>query len=294
MKLKRNYKSIDELLQVDVFEKDKFKRYCELVVGVLILSLAFNFFMFPSKIISGFSGIAIIINGLININTTQTIFTLTAILLIIGWFALGEEKIKMTVAGALLYPVFLEITEPIMSFVTFDSSDMLLSVVFGGFLSGIGSGLVFKAGFSTGGADTLIQILNKYLKISLGTANMLINSTIIILGVFVFGIQAFLYSLIFLYISSLVMDKIILGISSAKAFYIITEHEEEVKTYIMKKLNRGVTIIDAKGGFTNHKEKVLMCIIPTKDYFKLKETIDYIDKKAVLLITDVYQSEGSR
>ena len=90
------------------------------------------------------------------------------------------------------------------------------------------------------------------------------------------------------------MDRIILGISSSKAFYIITDHENEIKTYIMKKLGRGVTAIEARGGFTNNKEKILMCIVPTREYVILKEVISEIDDKAVLLITDVYESIGSR
>lgn len=294
MLFKRESKRVEEILQLDVFKRTKAKRYTELIVGVIILALTFNFFMFPIKIISGFSGVAIIINKLTGISSAQTILTFTIILLIIGWFTIGEEKIKLTVAGALLYPLLLELTQPLTNYITLDTSDVLLAVLFGSALYGVGSGLVFKAGFSTGGVDTLMQIMSKYLKISLGKSNLIINAIIIVTGALVFGINILLYSLVFLYISSIVMDKIILGTSSSKAFYIITEHEQDVKTYIMKKLDRGVTMIEAKGGFTNHKEKILLCIVPTKDYFRLKEAINIIDKNAVLLITDVYQAEGSR
>ena len=294
MIFKKENKALEELLQMDFSKKSRPRRYLELVIGVIILALAFNLFMLPNKIVSGFSGIAVIFSSLFNINASLLIMIMTVILLIVGLFTLGKETIKKTLFGALLYPVMVALTEPLVNYIIIDNSDILLSVLFGGFLTGVGSGLVFRGGFSTGGADTIMQIMNKYLKISLGKANLIINIVIITGGVFAFGWTRLMYSLVCLYIASLVMDRIILGISSSKAFYIITDHENEIKTYIMKKLGRGVTAIEARGGFTNNKEKILMCIVPTREYVILKEVISEIDDKAVLLITDVYESIGSR
>lgn len=294
MILKKKNKTIEEILQIDFSKKGLARRYLELVIGVILLSLAFNLFMLPNKIVHGFSGLAVIFNSLFNIEASLLIMIFTLILLLVGLFTLGRQKIKMTLLGALLYPVMVKLTEPLVNYIVIDNTDVWLSVLFGGFLIGIGSGLVFRAGFSTGGADTVIQIMNKYLKISLGKASLIFNTIIIACGVFTFGLTRLMYSLVCLYIVCIVMDRVILGISSSKAFYIITEHEEEIKTYIMKKLGRGITAIEARGGFTNHKEKILMCIIPTREYFILKEAIKEIDEKAVLLITDVYESIGGR
>lgn len=291
---KKRSSVLDEVMEMDFFKKDRFGRYFELVIGVILNALAFNLFMFPHKIISGFSGIAIILNEMFNIDAFLIILILTVLLLIIGLFTLGEDKIKLTIVGALLYPLFVKITEPLVGYIIIDNPDSLLSVLFGGFLYGIGSGLIFRAGFSTGGSDTVVQIISKYLKVSLGKANLYVNVVIIIAGVFTFGLTMLMYSLLFLYIVSIVMDRIILGISSAKAFYIITDREEEIKTYIMKKLGRGVTMIEARGGFSNNKEKILMCIIPTSEYFILQEAVSELDKQAVLLVTDVYQAKGNR
>ena len=280
---------INDVLKIDVFNNRKFKRYLGLLVGVLLEALAFNYFLLPNKILAGFSGLAIILNNFLQIDVALILFILTILLLIIGIFVLDEEKIRMTILGALLYPFFIKITEPLTSYLVFDNSDVLLSVLFGGVLFGIGSGLIFKGGFSTGGIDTLVQIMNKYLKIPLSKSYFITNFIIITIGILVFGINLLLYSLIFLYISSILMDKIILGTSSSKVFYIITNHEVEIKAYIMKKINCGVTEIEAKGGFSNEKKKILMCIVPTKDYFRLHEAINIIDKDAILLVTDVYQ-----
>ena len=291
----KSKKKINEnILPFDFSRKGRIRRYLELVAGVFVLALAFNLFMLPNRIVSGFSGIAVIFSSLFNLDASVFILFMTVILLIVGIFALGKEKIMLTIFGALLYPALVKLTEPLINYITIDNSDVLLSVLFGGLLTGVGSGLVFRAGFSTGGSDTLIQIMNKYLNISLGKANLIINIIIISGGVFAFGWTRLMYSLVCLYIVSLVMDRIILGISNSKSFYIITEHEAEIKTYIMQKLGRGVTAIEARGGFTNNKEKILMCIVPTREYFILKNVVNKIDKNAVLLITDVYETKGSR
>ncbi len=293
MKFNKN-DQLEKILQLDILKKERPRRYLELITGVFLLAIAFNLFMFPNKIVLNFSGIAIIINNFLGIEPSIIIFVLTVLLLVIGYFTIGPKKIKNTIIGALGYPLLVELTKPLTNYIVIDNSDGLLSVIFGSFIYGIGQGLVFRAGFSTGGSDTVMQILNKYFKISLGKANMVLNLIIISLGVFTFGITRLMYSLVFLYILSAVMDKVILGISNAKAFYIITDYDKEIKTYITRKLGRGVTVIEARGGFTNNKEKLLMCIIPTREYFILKDAINEIDKDAVLLITDVYESKGSR
>lgn len=293
MKFNKN-DQLEKILQLDILKKERPRRYLELIIGVFLLAIAFNLFMFPNKIVLNFSGIAIIINNFLGIEPSIIIFVLTVLLLVIGYFTIGPKKIKNTIIGALGYPLLVELTKPLTNYIVIDNSDVLLSVIFGSFIYGIGQGLVFRAGFSTGGSDTVMQILNKYFKISLGKANMVLNLIIISLGVFTFGITRLMYSLVFLYILSAVMDKVILGISNAKAFYIITDYDKEIKTYITRKLGRGVTVIEARGGFTNNKEKLLMCIIPTREYFILKDAINEIDKDAVLLITDVYESKGSR
>ena len=118
------------------------------------------------------------------------------------------------------------------------------------------------------------------------------DGVIIVSGVFVFGWTRLMYSLISLYIISVMTDKVILGISESKAFYIITNHEDEVKNFILSHLSHGVTVLDAKGGFTGKKEKVIMCIIPTKEYFIAKEGIHEIDPNAFFVVTDAYEVSG--
>ena len=205
---------------------------------------------------------------------------------------LGKEETKKTVIGSLLYPVFVKLTSSVGQIVDLSNTDPLLIVLFGAVISGFGLGLIFKAGFTTGGTDILNQIVSKYFKMSMGNSMFFTDGIIILSSVFVFGWTKIMYSIISLYIISIMTDKVILGISNSKAFYIITDHEEEVKKFVLKHLSHGVTILDAKGGFTGQNQKVIMCIIPTKEYFIAKEGIHEIDSNAFFVVTDAYEVSG--
>jgi uncharacterized membrane-anchored protein YitT (DUF2179 family) len=177
-------------------------------------------------------------------------------------------------------------------YISIDTTQLLLSAIFGGVLYGFGSGIVFKAGFTTGGTDIANQIISKYFKMSIGKSMYFSDGLIVLGSYFVFGPMHLMYSLIILYIISIISDRVILGISDNKAFYIITDNEEEVKEYILKYLNHGVTVFNAKGGYAKEKQNVLMCVLPTKDYYRLKEGIHEIDPDAFFVVTDAYEVFG--
>jgi len=192
----------------------------------------------------------------------------------------------------LLYPLLVKLTADIGNVIDIGNSEPLLIALFGAVISGFGFGLIFKAGFTTGGMDILNQIISKYGRISMGNAILITDGTIILSSVFVFGWTKLLYSLLTLYIITIMVDKVILGISQSKAFYIITDYETAVKRFISE-LGYGVTEIEARGGYTGNREKVLMCIIPTKQYFMIKEGIAKIDKNAFFIVVDAYEVRGA-
>ena len=118
---------------------------------------------------------------------------------------------------------------------------------------------------------------------------LIVDGVIILISMLVFGITKGMYGIVSLYIISLIADKVILGISDSKAFYVITEKEKEVEDFILNVLKYGVTIFDAKGGYSNSRQKVMFCVIPTSKYFVFKEGIQEIDSKAFFLATDAYE-----
>ena len=165
-------------------------------------------------------------------------------------------------------------------------------ILFGAVLSGLGLGLIFKSGFTTGGTDIANQIVSKHFKVSIGNSMLFTDGLIIFSSLFVFGWSKFIYSVISMYIISVMTDKVILGISNSKAFYIITEHETAIKKFILSNLAHGVTVLEGRGGYTGNNQKVIMCIIQTKEYFVATEGIRKIDPDAFFLVTDSYEVYG--
>ena len=284
--------NLDKILE-KIDRKSKVGRYFEFLCGSLIVAIAFNLFLTPNKLVSGgISGLSIILSYLFGVNRALTILLFSILLLVLSYFFLGKVKTRGSILGSLLFPIFVQLTEPITSYIDIGSTETILIAVFGGVIYGFGAGLIFRSGFTTGGTDIISQILSKYLKISLGKSIIICDGIIVFLSGIVFGASNLMYSIIILYLVSYMSDKVILGISDSKAFYIVTSEDRKIKEYIMKYLNHGVTVLEAKGGFKRKNEKVLLSVLPTKDYFKLKEGINEIDPNAFFLITDAYEVFG--
>lgn len=285
-------KKLDENIIKLIYKKGRLKRWCSFLIGILIVALAYNLFLLPAKVVYGVGGLGIIFNSLFKIDPSLVILIGSVILLFLSLILLGKEETRRSVIGSLLYPVFVKLTESVSNIVDLSNTEPLLIVVFGAVISGFGLGLIFKSGFTTGGTDILNQIVSKYFKMSMGNAMFFTDGVIIFSSVFVFGWTKLMYSIISLYIVSIMTDKVILGISQSKAFYIITDHESEVKKFVLKHLSHGVTVLDGRGGFTGNHQKVIMCIIPTKEYFIAKEGIHEIDPNAFFVVTDAYEVSG--
>jgi len=269
------------------------KRYIEFILGCFIVSLAYNIFIAPNRLVpGGVGGIAIILNKLFNVDYATIIFIMNIFLLLLSLILLGKEKTKATVLGSVLFPIFVRATEYLNVWLQIDTSNLLLSAISGGILFGVGAGLIFRAGFTTGGTDIVNQIISKYLKITLGKSMLLSDGLIVLVSGYFFGINHMLYSIVVLYIISLISDRIVLGISDSKMFMIVTDKDEEVKDYIIKKLGHGVTIFKGKGGYKKEKDDVLMAVLPTKDYYSLRDGIKKIDKDVFYIITDTYEVFG--
>lgn len=278
----------------EIYKKDRLVRYAYFLVGLLFMSVSFNVFILPNDIVYGVGGLGVIFNKTRGIDPSIVILIGSVILLVLSLFTLGWEKTRNSIVGSLLYPVFVKLTGPLSGYFDFGATEAIVTVICGSVLSGFGLGCVFKSGFTTGGTDILNQIFSKYFKVSIGKAMVFTDGVIVCIGFSVFGFQKFIYSIINMYLIGFMTDKVILGISESKSFYIITEHETEIKKFIMNNLSHGVTVLDARGGYTGNFLKVIMCIIPTKEYFKAKEGIKAIDPNAFFLVTDAYEVSGEK
>lgn len=273
--------------------KSTVKRHIQFVLGCFLIAVSYNLFLAPNNIVAGgVGGFAIIINYLTGIENFIVILIADALLLILSYFLLGKKKTKATILGSILFPLFVSLTSDIGRIIEIDTNQLLLISVFGGVVYGFGAGMIYKAGFTTGGTDIINQIISKYLKISMGNSMLYCDGTIVLLTAFVFGPTHFMYSIIVLYVISFMSDRVILGVSDSKAFYIVTQEESKIKEYIIKYLNHGVTVFNAKGGYAKENQTVLMCVLPTKDYYKLKEGIHEIDPNSFFVVTDAYEVFG--
>lgn len=277
-----------------IYKKDRLIRYAYFLLGLLLISSAYNLFVLPNDVVYGVGGIGVIFYRLWGIDPSLIILIGSVILLILSYFLLGWEQTRNSIVGSLLYPLFVKLVSPFCAIIDLGATEVIVTIICGAVISGLGLGLVFKSGFTTGGTDILNQIVSKYFNVSIGKSMIFTDGVIIFSSLFVFGFQKFIYSIITMYIIGIMTDKVILGISESKAFYIITEHETEVKKYILHNLSHGVTVYDARGGYTGNILKVIMCIIPTKEYFKVKEGIKAIDPNAFFLVTDAYEVSGER
>lgn len=269
--------------------KDLLKRYVMLIVGLLIYSIAYNAFFVKNNLIYGGSGsIATILKDYISPPVTIAFISIAALLL--SYIFLGTKAASDTLVGSLLFPLFVTLTSGVE--LPIPKDDMMLVAICGAVLLGLANGIMGRSGLGSGGIDSIVHILEKKLHISSGKSFLFVNATIVIVGGYRFGWRVLLYALIILYIISIVQDKVVMSISMNKTFFIVTNKVDEVKDYIMTNLSRGVTVLDAKGGFTEHDQEVIMAVIPTTEYFKAKEGILEIDPKAFFTITDSYQVYG--
>lgn len=277
----------------NVRSKKLVRRYFMLILSLWISACYFNLLQLPSQIVTGgTSGISIIINSYFHIEPSKVIFILSAALLLIGFLFLGFEKTSGAVVSTIVYPIFVELTADIGSYLPIDLSDKILISIFIGILSGVTTGMVYKVGFSNGGFSIISEIISKYKKVSISSISFIINLIIVIVGGVSFGWTMVMYAVIILYIYSIVLDRVLIGVSKNKALYIITSEEEKIRDYIMNSLKHGVTIFDVKGGYLEKKRKVLMTVIPNREYFRLKEGIKEIDEDSFFIVTDAYQVYG--
>lgn len=274
---------------------DNIKRFLMFFLGTLVLALNYNVFVIPNNfVIGGMSGLSIILNAIFKIEPVLFIYIVDIILLIVSYIFIGSEKTYRSLVGSFLYPLLITFTTPIAKFIIpyVYIDNILITVIITGCLLGIGYGMIYKVGFTTGGGDILMQLMNKYLKISEGKASFYMNIFIVLLGGAILGLANVIYSSIIIIISTNIIDKMLIGISDSKMFFINSVKDTEIKDYVIKNMNTGVTILNTKGGYNNDRGTMLMVVVPTSDYYIFKETILDIDKNVFFVVSDCYDATG--
>lgn len=281
------------------------KDYLWIILGSIITAAAINLFLVPYKIApGGVTGIATVIYYLSGerfpVGTTMLVLNIP--LFIFGMKFIGGRFTIRTLFSTIFLSVIIDLSEPFTRLFGTQlalerlsaSPDYLLYSIFGGFFMGLGLGLVFKSGATTGGTDLAARIVHHFFPgITMGKLLLLIDSCVIIFAAVAFeSFLLALYAILSLYISTKIIDVILEGVNFAKAVFIISEYPEEIAQSIMKELDRGVTSLNGTGMYTGKDKKVLYCIIHRGQLTTLKELVKKIDSKAFIILGEVTEVLG--
>lgn len=267
-----------------------------LVLGVFLYALCFNLLLNPNNlVVSGFSGLSIITESLFGWNPSVFIYITNIILLFICYFVLGWDKTKKNILGSILYPLMIIISTPFSTVIAehLVIDDFYLIVLIAIILYGVSSGLIYRSGFTTGGSDIIMQIINKYYNISESKAMVVANILIIFAGMYLFGVTNGIYSFIILAASTYFVDRMY-GVSDSKLFYIYTKKTRKIKKIILDEFESGFTTIPSKGGYSHKNGTLTMCVVSNHDFYTLKRRILEIDPTAFIVIAKCYEVTGGK
>lgn len=261
-------------------------------IGCFISSIGVNLFLTHAGLLSGgVTGIALIIEYLTDFQTGFTVFLLNLPLFFLSYKKLSRDFTIYSAIGMVSLSLSLILTKPLSSLITVD--DLLLYCIYGGALCGIGYGIVFLRNGSVGGTDIITMVLRKkYSNLNIGAVGFCINLIIVFIGALFLGAPKALYTLISMFIQSIVLDQVLKGFSSKKLMLILSEKEDEIIEYIIKDLHRGVTTLNARGEFTDSSRRMLYCVVTTRQMLALKSSILAKDPKAFISILDISEVKG--
>jgi uncharacterized membrane-anchored protein YitT (DUF2179 family) len=285
---------MDDILNI-IAKKKKTKRIILMATSLLLSALLYNLFLLPLNLVTGgTNGIATITHYVYDIDPAIMIFLLSVACTIFSLMYIGVERTAGTIVASIIYPLLVELTSPLASLMANNTNDTLLLVLFAGVISGVANGLMYKSGYSNGGFPVVSQVLFEKKNVPIAKSSLIINISIVLIGALFFGSANAMYAIILLYINNVVLDKVLLGISNNKAFYIITSKENKIKDYIINTLGHSTTTFEVKGGFLEKNRNVILTVIPSREYYKVTEGIKQIDKEAFFVVTDSYQVEGGK
>ena len=267
-----------------------------ILIGNLCIALAVAFFVIPNKLlVGGTAGIAVALNAFWAVPEEVVINVLVYSLFIAGAFVLGREFFFKTITSTLVYPVLLAVATDLYKIIPIEyiTMDTLTSIICAGVLVGFGIGIVYKRNASTGGMDIIPLIINKYTGIPLHILLMAVDCFTVLLGVIAYGLQAAIYGVISVAICSFIIDKtILLGAKQTKQVQIISQESDAILERILQDLDRGCTIVESRGGYTNQKRDMLMVVVPINEYQRMIDVVHEMDSSAFVIVSDINEIRG--
>ena len=264
----------------------KIKEYALTTLGIVLTAIALEYFFFPNDIAAGgVSGIALVINGVTGWNISIMVLILNIILFILAFVILGKGFGGKSIYATVMLSVVMEIIERVFS-PGILTDNMFLASFFGSALLAMGSAIVFHQGASTGGTSILAAIISKFTSLGVGTSLLLNDSIICLLAINVFGLDKGLFGFFSLILIGLLIDKFIDGFNTCKQVFIITSKAEMVVNFINKDINRGCTVLNGKGGYTDSEVKIVYTVLSSNQFITLKSFIKENNPEAFITVND--------
>lgn len=282
-------------MKIDIFSF--LKKSIPIMIGAAIYAFGIHYFIIPYELMEGgATGVALLLHYAFSLPPSLTTLLINVPLFYFAWREFGTRSIVFTLVGTLSFSFFLWVFEVIIAngwiepFHT--KEDFFLVILYAGVITGIGLGLVFRAGGTTGGSDIVARIGHKKIGWSVGRVLLTVDTIIIGLSIFYLPLNKILYTLVVVFIATRTVDFIQEGAFSTKSFAIISDEAAILSDQIMKNLNHGVTIFEATGGYTQAKKNVLYCVVYRQEVQRLKALVRKHDPSAMMIIHDVHDVLG--
>ncbi|MGD9678618.1 MAG: YitT family protein [Vulcanibacillus sp.] len=269
--------------------KNILKNLFFIAVGTFIFSFGLNYFTIANHLSEGgVTGIALLLKYIFDWSPSIVILVLNVPLFIFGLIKLGRNSMAYTIIGTLLVSLFLWLTEGF----NLPLDDLLLASLFAGLSVGLGLGITFRFGGTTGGSDIIARLFYKYYGISMGKTMLVIDALVILASALYISIEKAMYTLVAVYVGAKVIDFVQEGSYAAKAATIISNNAPEIALKIMNEMERGATLLKGRGGYTGSEKEVLYCVINRGEISRLKKIVRSVDNRAFIVLNDVHEVLG--
>lgn len=268
------------------------KEYVLIALGSASYAAGFQFFFYPNDIVSGgVTGISMIINYLTGFPVGTMIILINLPLFAFAWRKFGLRFMIGSFVGMSLSSLLMDV------FATLDvaaTGNMLLACIYGGLLTGLGLGLIYLGGATTGGVDIVVKFIRRLRPhMNFGTIMLLLDVTVIMTFALVFDkFESAMYSIIGMFISSRMLDTVLYGLNTSKVCYIISDNYAEIRKAITEELDRGVTYLHGEGAFTGQEKRVILCVIKQQQIAGVRRIIRGVDRNAFMIVTDAREVFG--
>jgi len=273
------------------------KQLFPIMLGTAIYAFGIHYFIVPNELTEGgVTGISILLNYAFGVPLSISTLLLNVPLFIVGWRLLGPKGMWLTGFGTLSLTLFLYIMERVLHsgvIVPFGTEDdLFLSSLYAGVTLGAGLGIVFRFGGTTGGTDILARIVNRTKGWSIGQFFLYFDAFVIAVSLLYISMERVLYTLVVVFVAAKIIDVIQQGEYAARAFTVISEKTQDISTQIMQELDRGVTLIPAKGGFTGQSKEMIYCVVYRHETRRLERIVRQTDPRAFIIVSEVQDVLG--